>query len=105
MDIIFMGSPDFAVPSLEILQKSEDINILKVVSQPDSKKGRGQKLRPTPVKKEAIKFDLDVMTSDNVNDRSFINSLKKLSPDAIVVVAFGHFHNIYKVSCYFLPRS
>lgn len=89
MNIIFMGSPDFAVPSLNRLAESDNINIQAVVSQPDRKKGRGQKLHSTPVKKRAVELGLEVMTSENVNREKFIDKVKKISPEAIVVVAFG----------------
>ena len=84
-----MGSPDFAVDSLEKLHFSEKINIEAVISQPDRKKGRGQKKKATPVKKKASELGIEVLTSTNVNQKSFIEKIKKYSPDAIVVVAFG----------------
>ncbi len=89
MDIIFMGSPDFAVPSLVHLYESDGIRIKGVVTQPDKKKGRGQKLQPTPVKKKAQELDLKIYTEENINKPSFIEKLKDISPEAIIVVAFG----------------
>src|SRR6056297_160718 len=89
MDIIFMGSLDFAVDSLERLNNSDKINIKAVISQPDRKKGRGHKSQPTPVKKKALKNDLNVLTAADVNKDKFINKIKSYNPDAIVVVAFG----------------
>ena len=89
MDIIFMGSPDFAVESLERLNNSDKINIKAVVSQPDRKKGRGHKSQPTPVKKKALNNDLNVLTAADVNQNEFVNKIKSYEPEAIVVVAFG----------------
>lgn len=84
-----MGSPDFAVPSLKKLITCDKTDVKAVISQPDRKKGRGQKLRSTPVKKEAEKNGITVLTSENVNKELFIDSLKDIDPEAIVVVAFG----------------
>jgi len=89
MDIVFMGSPDFAVESLERLENSDKINIQAVISQPDRKKGRGQKKQPTAVKKKATNLGLNVITSNNINHDKFIQNIKSYQPDTIVVVAFG----------------
>ena len=89
MDIVFMGSPDFSLPVLEKLAESDVINIKGVVTQPDRKRGRGQKLRPTPVKKKALELGLKVYEEENVNRDQFIDQLKNLNLKAIVVVAFG----------------
>lgn len=89
MDIVFMGTPDFSVTSLKYLYKNEQINIKAVVTQPDRPRGRGQKLKPSPVKAAALSYNLKVLQSDNVNKDQFIKKLNSLSPDAIVVVAFG----------------
>ncbi len=89
MDILFMGTPDFAVPCLESLHESEVINIMGVITQPDRKKGRGQKFQATPVKKRAQELNLKVYTENNINKAQFINKLKEWSPEAIIVVAYG----------------
>jgi len=89
MDIIFMGTPVFAVPSLKELIFNDTINIRAVVTQPDRKKGRGQKLTPSPVKRTAEKFDIPVLQAENVNNESFIKKLNSYKLDFIVVVAFG----------------
>lgn len=89
MDIIFMGTPDFAVPSLEQLHKSKEIEVKAVVTQPDRPRGRGQKLQPSPVKRKALKLGLKVFQEKDVNQVEFIEDLKRLKPDAVVVVAFG----------------
>ncbi len=89
MDIVFMGSPDFAVPSLKKIIENKEINLKAVVTQPDRKKGRGQKVKPTPVKKTAVKAGIIVYEQKNVNKKKSVNKLEQLKPDLIVVVAFG----------------
>lgn len=87
--VIFMGTPDFSVVSLERLESSNDIEIMAVVTQPDKPRGRGQKMRPTPVKKKAVDLGIDVLQTKNVNEANFLDKLRELSPDIIIVVAFG----------------
>lgn len=89
MKIIFMGTPEFAVPSLVSLNKAEDIKIEAVVTQPDRKSGRGQKVHFSDIKKKALELDLEVLQSKNVNQDQFRAKLKALKADFIVVVAFG----------------
>ncbi len=88
MKIIFFGTPDFAIPSLKVLIQSE-YEILKVITQPDKKKGRGRKLLPPPVKNLALINSIDVLQPDKIKDKSFIESLRLLKPDLIVVAAYG----------------
>lgn len=89
MNVIFMGTPDFAVPTLEMLI-SEGHHISAVVTQPDKPKGRGKKLCMPPVKEVALAHDLPVLQPERVkgND-AFIEHIQSLNPDVIVVVAFG----------------
>ncbi|MEN3037712.1 MAG: methionyl-tRNA formyltransferase [Candidatus Kryptonium sp.] len=87
MKIVFMGTPEFAIPSLKILLENS-YNISAVVTAPDEPKGRGYKLTPPPVKVFALENKLRVMQPENLRDENFINELKNLSPDLIVVVAF-----------------
>lgn len=89
MKIVFMGTPDFAVPALKELYQDDDIEISAVVTQPDRKSGRGQKIHYSDIKKEALKYNLEVLQSENVNQDQFLNNLKKMEVDFIVVVAFG----------------
>ncbi|MGM0602764.1 MAG: methionyl-tRNA formyltransferase [Bacillota bacterium] len=89
MEIIFMGTPVFAVPTLKELILNDSINVRAVVTQPDRKKGRGQKLTPSPVKRTAEKFDISVLQSENINNDNFIKKLNSYDLDFIVVVAFG----------------
>ena len=86
--MIFMGTPEFACPSLQMLiERGEEV--LAVVTQPDRPKGRGQQLAPPPVKALAEKHGLTVMQPVKVRAPEFIEVVRGLSPDLIVVVAFG----------------
>ena len=86
--IIFMGTPRFARPSLQILiDRSE--SIIAVVTQPDRPAGRGQHVLPPPVKELALMHHLPVLQPVKVRDAQFIAQIKEFSPDLIVVVAFG----------------
>ena len=88
MNIVFMGTPDFAVPSL--LSLSEKYNVLAVFTQPDRPKGRGKKLAFSDVKKAALAKDIPVYQPEKLkDDKECINMLKEMKPDFIVVVAFG----------------
>ena len=88
MNILFMGTPDFAVPCLEILLKSEH-TVCGVVTQPDKPSGRGHKLQPPPVKRLALEYDIEVFQPETLKDYAFDENLKSLKPDLIVVVAYG----------------
>ena len=83
-----MGTPDFSVSALKAIVKSGH-NIELVVTQPDRPKGRGRKTTPTPVKKVAQSFDIEVIQPENINVSSITEKLKSLNPDLFVVVAFG----------------
>jgi methionyl-tRNA formyltransferase len=87
MNIIFMGTPDFAVPCLQKIYDSEH-KIVAVVTAPDKERGRGQKLSYTPVKEFALENNLPVLQPIKLKDESFISSLKSYSPDLMIVVAF-----------------
>lgn len=89
MNIIFMGTPDFAKDSLEAIY-NEGHNILAVVTNPDKPKGRGMKMIASPVKEFAIEHDLPVYQPVSVkNNTEFIEEMKALQPDLICVVAYG----------------
>lgn len=88
MRIIYMGTPDFAVPALECLVKSRH-EVVAVVTQPDKAKGRSGKVQYTPVKEYALKKGLPVLQPERVKDEAFHQELEKYQPDAIVVAAFG----------------
>lgn len=83
-----MGTPDFAVPPLAALVKA-GYEVTAVITQPDKPKGRGKTLLPTPVKEEAMKHEITVYQPQKVRDPEFVEVLKNLAPDMIVVAAFG----------------
>lgn len=87
--IVFMGSPDFAVPTLDALIESRRFAPIAVVSQPDRGRGRGKKLSPTPVKARAIECGIPVREMSAESYGGVVGWLQELSPDVIVVVAFG----------------
>ncbi|MDB9822480.1 methionyl-tRNA formyltransferase [Deltaproteobacteria bacterium] len=87
-DIIFMGTPEFAVPVLKGLI-NEGHRILAVVTQPDRPKGRGRKTAVSPVKKLALEHDIETLQPQKVSDSNFCDLIKKKAPDLIIVVAFG----------------
>jgi methionyl-tRNA formyltransferase len=86
--IIFFGTPDFAVPSLQALLDAHE-SISLVVSQPDKPKGRGRKLSIPPVKALAEKHGISVVQPTNMRDPSLYEQLRALNPEFIVVVAYG----------------
>ena len=83
-----MGTPEFAIPSLEAIHK-EGHDILCVITQPDRPKGRGMHFMPSPVKQFAQKNKLKILEPLKIKDNEFINSIKELKPDIIAVVAYG----------------
>lgn len=88
MKIIFMGTPEFSVPSLKELD--DEFSVELVVTQPDRKRGRGKKIIYSDVKKEALKRGIKVITPLKIReDKEAINILKDIKPDFIVVVAYG----------------
>ena len=89
MKIVFMGTPDFAVPSLHALTEA-GYAVAAVVTQPDKPKGRGKTLLPTPVKEEAVMHDIPVYQPEKVrNNPEFLEILKEINPEIIVVAAYG----------------
>ncbi|MDA8412188.1 MAG: methionyl-tRNA formyltransferase [Desulfobacteraceae bacterium] len=86
--VIFMGTPDFACPTLQkLIDRGEQV--VAVVTQPDRPKGRGQHLMPPPVKELAIRHAIPVYQPARVRNPDVIEILRNLSPDVIIVVAFG----------------
>ncbi|MHC4453487.1 MAG: methionyl-tRNA formyltransferase [Planctomycetota bacterium] len=88
MNIVFMGTPDFAVPSLKSLIESKH-NVTTVITQTDKPKGRKSQLCTPPVKNIALDSGLKIVQPENVNDKIIIEKLKEINPDVITVVAFG----------------
>ena len=87
MRIVFAGSDEFAVPSLRALAQEE--NIIEVLTQPDKKSGRGLKISSTPVKVVAEELGLPLFQPESLKDSAAVEHLKLLSPELIVVVAYG----------------
>lgn len=88
LNICFMGNPKFAVRTLDVVYSEKNINVELVVTGKDKKRSRN-KLSPTEVKEYALKKDLELISPDSVNTPEFVNLLKDLNIDFIVVVAFG----------------
>jgi methionyl-tRNA formyltransferase len=87
MRIVFMGTPEFAIPVLTKLIESEH-SVAAVISAPDKERGRGKQISFTPVKEFAIKNKLPVFTPVSLRDNEFLASMKSFEPDLFVVVAF-----------------
>ena len=88
--IVFFGTPDIAVPTLETLLAGPH-EVVGVVSQPDRGRGRGRKLSPSPVSEVALREDLPLLRPEKVGDAETVDALEALAPDMGVVVAFGQF--------------
>ena len=88
MKIIYMGTPDFAVYALKSIVEAGH-EVVAVVTQPDKPQGRSKALVPTPVKKQAIEYDIPVYQPEKVREESMVETLWNYSPDAIVVAAYG----------------
>ncbi len=99
MKIIFMGTPEFAVPALNALVGSHH-DVLAVVTVPDKPKGRGQSMAMSEVKKRALELDLPVLQPEKLKDPVFIKTLHAFNPDILVVVAF----RILPPEVYGLPK-
>lgn len=88
MRIIFMGTPDFSVPTLESLIQSRH-QVIGVVTQPDKPKGRGKEISMSPVKETAQKHHIPVYQPVRARESSFVEEMRSLEPDVMVVIAFG----------------
>lgn len=88
MRIVFMGTPDFSVPTLEALIRGGH-EVIGVVTQPDKPKGRGKAVLMTPVKEKALEYGIPVYQPVKAREESFVELLRDLNPDAMVVIAFG----------------
>ena len=98
--IIFMGTPDFAVPALQALLNSPD-QVVAVVCQPDRKKGRGKKLSPPPVKILAEQAGIPVLQPTAIRTEEYLDQLRSFAPDLHVVAAYGR---ILPAGVLYLPR-
>lgn len=87
MKVVFMGTPDFSVPALEKIAQHHQVQA--VVTQQDRPKGRGHKMQYTPVKEKALELNIPVFQPEKVKNPEFVDILKEMNPDVIVVIAFG----------------
>lgn len=87
MRVLFMGTPEFAVPTLEALIKEHEV--VGVFTQPDKPKGRGKAMAYPPVKEKALEYDIPVFQPVKVREESVVEQIREMKPEAIVVVAFG----------------
>lgn len=109
MRVLFMGTPDFAVDTLQALIQSRH-ELIGVVTQPDKPKGRSGKMQFSPVKETALECDIPIYQPKRVRDDAFLEEMRQLLPDAIVVVAFGQilpkeFLEIPKYGCFNVHAS
>ena len=88
MKIVFMGTPDFAVPTLEALYQSRH-EVAAVVTQPDKPKGRGKAMAMPPVKEKALEYGIPVYQPKKIRDPECVEELRKYQADVMVVIAFG----------------
>ena len=100
--IVFMGTPDFATPSLQALTNTDDFDVVGVVTQPDRPAGRGQQVRMSPVKQVALEHNLPVIQPKHTHQSPAFAQLQAWEPDFIVVVAFGQ---ILKQKVLDIPRT
>jgi methionyl-tRNA formyltransferase len=87
LSVVFMGSPDFAVPPLRALARHHDLRA--VVTQPDRRRGRGRSLAPPPVKRVALELGIEVLQPVKLRSRAVRQQIMAFQPDVIVVVAYG----------------
>ncbi len=114
MNIVFMGSPSFALPALDKLAEAPEHRVLAVCTRPDAPAGRGSKMQPTLVKMRAQELGIPVIAPQNPRDPAVIAQLRALAPDIIVVAAYGGLLNrevldiprygCVNVHCSLLPR-
>jgi len=88
LKIVFMGTPEFSVPTLDLLNKNK-LNVVRVYTQPPAKSKRGQKVNPTPIERFCIKNKINLRNPLSLNSEEEFENFKKLFPDVVVVVAYG----------------
>ncbi len=99
LNVVFMGTSEFSLPALEVLIKNK-LNIRRVYTQPPKKSNRGQKINPSPVEIFCVKNKVNFNNPVNLNNKEELNNFKKLSPDVVVVVAYGQI-----IPKYFLDKA
>jgi methionyl-tRNA formyltransferase len=87
--IVFCGTPEFAVPSLRRLAARPEFSVEAVITQPDRPRGRGGKILGSPVKEAALELGLHVYQPETIKSESAQEFLKRVSPDAVVIIAYG----------------
>jgi methionyl-tRNA formyltransferase len=87
--IVFCGTPEFAVPSLRQLAERPEFSLEAVITQPDRPRGRGQQVSSSPVKETAIELGLHVYQPETIKSESSQEFLKRVAPDAVVIIAYG----------------
>ena len=92
MRIIFMGTPDFSVGTLEALVEAGH-EVCLVVTQPDKPKGRGKEMQYTPVKEAALKYGIEVYQPRRIREAECVEKLRQYNADVMVVIAFGQDHS------------
>ncbi len=112
--VIFLGTPEFAVPSLQALVDDPRFEVVGVVTQPDRPAGRGQQMRPPAVKQRALALGLPIFQPLTLRDEAALEHLRSWQPDVLVVVAFGQIlrqpalelapHGVINVHASLLPR-
>ena len=109
LKIVFMGTPEFSLPALETLIKNK-FNIINVYTQPPKKSKRGQHLNPSPIEAFCLKKKINFSNPINLNDEKEFNKFRELSPDIVIVVAYGqiikkNFLNIPKLGFFNIHAS
>lgn len=89
MRVVFMGTPDFAVPTLESLIDAPDFDVVAVITQPDRPAGRGKQLRPSPVKTRAQAHHLPIFQPEKLRGKAVMEQLRSYEPDFHIVAAYG----------------
>jgi methionyl-tRNA formyltransferase len=89
LHIVFCGTPEFAVPSLRRLAERPEFSIEAVITQPDRPRGRGQQVSSSPVKEAALELGLHVFQPESIKSESSQDFLKRIAPDAVVIIAYG----------------
>lgn len=111
LNVVFLGTPDFSVPSLEVLANHPNINIVSVITMPDRPAGRGQKLTSPPVAQFAKDKNLPLFQTENINkENAFLEKLKSQDIDLFIVIAFAQFLKkdvleIPKIGCFNIHTS
>ena len=89
INIVFMGTPNYAKVILEALIKDKDINVSLILTQPDKPVGRKKILTPPPVKELGLEYNIEVLQPITLKDKQIIKKIKKIQPDFIIVAAYG----------------